>query len=79
LRQFQISRAAVAPSRLIVVGGKDDSIAPTALAGWRDEGLHGATIAMFEGGHFFFRERESEFLDFLAERLLEFGDAGEAS
>ncbi|MFO1103028.1 MAG: alpha/beta fold hydrolase [Methylocystis sp.] len=66
------------PSRLIVVGGKNDSIAPTALAGWRDEGLHGATITRFEGGHFFFKEKESEFLDFLAERLLEFAEAGEA-
>lgn len=56
-------------TRLIVVGGKDDSIEPAALAGWSDESLHGATVATFDGGHFFFKERELAFLDFLSQRL----------
>ncbi|MBG0811039.1 thioesterase [Methylosinus sp. H3A] len=47
---------------LHVFGGLDDEIEEERLAAWSIETSAAATLEMFDGGHFFIRDRESDFL-----------------
>jgi len=54
---------------LFVFGGDKDEIARDALHAWATETTAHTTFDIFNGGHFFLRERETEFLEKLIERL----------
>lgn len=61
-------RAAL-PCPIHVLGGRGDDIAPGALEAWRDETSAGCDVSLFEGGHFFIHDRESEALRVVVDRL----------
>jgi surfactin synthase thioesterase subunit len=62
---------------LHVFGGVDDEIEEERLTAWSLESSRPATLEMFDGGHFFFRERESEFLASLRKALRRFAPSAE--
>ena len=62
---------------LRIFGGVDDEIEEERLAAWSLETSTAATLEMFDGGHFFFRDRESEFLASLRNALRGFAPLAE--
>ncbi len=52
-----------------IFGGREDEIEESDLAAWSSETSAVATLEMFEGGHFFFQEREELFLLRLVAKL----------
>jgi surfactin synthase thioesterase subunit len=52
-----------------VFGGDKDEIARDAFHAWTTETTANTTFDIFDGGHFFLRERETAFLEKLVERL----------
>jgi surfactin synthase thioesterase subunit len=52
-----------------IFGGKADDIPAQALESWALETAGQATLDMLDGGHFFLRERETEFLSRVIARL----------
>lgn len=57
------------PVPLHAFGGRDDDLAPGALAAWREHTSAGFTLREFEGGHFFLREHEAALLALVIEGL----------
>lgn len=53
------------PVPVVAVGGADDDVPEADLAAWVDRTSADFTCRLFPGGHFYFRENNSEFLDFL--------------
>jgi surfactin synthase thioesterase subunit len=54
---------------LLVFGGREDDVEEEALRAWREETRGPFGCELMEGGHFFLREREEEFVAALAARL----------
>lgn len=54
---------------LLVFGGRADPIDESALRGWSAETTGRFSLDLLEGGHFFLREREEEFVAALVSRL----------
>jgi surfactin synthase thioesterase subunit len=52
-----------------VFGGRDDEIDESALAAWQKETSAPFWLDMFDGGHFFMKEHEDEFLSSIQEKL----------
>ncbi|MFF2089445.1 thioesterase II family protein [Paenibacillus sp. NPDC058174] len=48
------------PLRLTILSGKDDGCVAGPLREWEGYATGGCELAMFEGGHFFLHERESD-------------------
>jgi len=59
---FHYEKRAPLEADIHVFGGRDDAIEEASLAAWRLESAGSTTLEMFDGGHFFIREREAEFL-----------------
>ncbi|WP_430788854.1 thioesterase II family protein [Actinoplanes sp. G11-F43] len=51
-----------------VLGGAGDHETPEQLAAWDRHTTAGADVRLFPGGHFYFRERDDDLLQHLAER-----------
>ncbi|OZI60175.1 thioesterase II family protein [Bordetella genomosp. 11] len=54
---------------LLVLAGRDDDIAPSAIAAWREETDAEARQVWFDGGHFFVKHREEEVLALVDQSL----------
>lgn len=52
-----------------VLAGRSDDIGVARIEAWREEAANGFTIDWFDGGHFYFREREAQVLETLQRRL----------
>ncbi len=52
-----------------VYGGIEDDVLESDLQAWELETKAGITLSMFEGGHFFFKEKEGGFLSVLTNLL----------
>lgn len=59
---FAIRRDRPLSIPILAYGGTTDSIDGEQLSAWQLESSAPTTVTMFEGGHFFLREREGEFL-----------------
>ncbi|KRC86376.1 thioesterase [Achromobacter sp. Root83] len=57
------------PVPLHVFAGRDDDIGEARIQAWREEAGDVYTLDWFEGGHFYFREREAEVLAAVRQRL----------
>lgn len=66
---FAMTRERQLSIPIFVYGGTADSIGGEQLSAWRRESSEASTVTMFEGGHFFLRERETLFLRQLANDL----------
>jgi surfactin synthase thioesterase subunit len=60
---------------ILAFGGTGDEIARDALADWEYQTTARTTLDIFNGGHFFLRDREEEFLSCLQRRLADAGMA----
>lgn len=57
------------PVPVFIFGGRSDEIKEHALRAWRAETTAETVCDLFDGGHFFLREHEAEFLAVLTSRL----------
>lgn len=68
---FEYVKEELIPVPIHCFGGKSDAIGEDHLDSWRLESSHIFTLDWFDGGHFFLRQSEKEFLQALQKRLLE--------
>ncbi|MGQ9367582.1 thioesterase II family protein [Azospirillum sp. ST 5-10] len=54
---------------ILVLGGRDDEPTPDQLGAWRQEGAGGFSMTLFDGGHFFLRDREADVLRLIGAAL----------
>ncbi|GAB1715814.1 MAG: thioesterase [Nitrobacter sp.] len=66
---FQYRPMAPLSIPVFIFGGRRDEIKEQALEAWRVETTADTACDLFEGGHFFLREHEAEFLTMLTSRL----------
>lgn len=66
------------PVPVTAVGGDTDDVPESDLAAWAKHTSADFTCRLFPGGHFYFRENNSEFLDFLRADIRDNAGAGAA-
>lgn len=59
------------PLRLTILSGKDDDSVKGPLCEWERYATGGCELMLFEGGHFFLHERESDVVSVINKMLTE--------